>query len=309
MRRIFIPALAVMLATIPAAAQPPVAAPPAVEPPAKEQFGAVQTPAAMPPASIGGAAKGCLAGAEMLPVDGPHWQVMRLSRRRNFGHPRLIAYIERLSEASARDGWPGLLVGDMSQPRGGPMRTGHASHQSGIDVDLWLTPAPDRSLSHEERETMSAGSVLKSGTRELDETVWDEARARFVRDAADDPEVARVFVHPAIKKALCDGAGRLGANRDWLTRIRPWWGHDDHIHVRLKCPPGDSACLEQDPPPSGDGCGSELAWWLSDGPWKPSKPVEPKPPLRLADLPEACRAVLAAPDSPPTERQAGDLPD
>src|SRR5919202_3142110 len=221
MRRIFIPALAVMLATIPAAAQPPVAAPPAVEPPAKELFGAVETPAAMPPASIGGAAKGCAAGAEMLPVDGPHWQVMRLSRRRNFGHPRLLAYLGRLAETAAKDGWPGLLVGDMSQPRGGPMRSGHASHQSGIDVDLWLTPAPDRTLSPEERETTSAVSVLKPDTRELDQAVWNEARARFVRDAAQDPEAARVFVHPAIKKALCDGADRLGADREWLTRIRP----------------------------------------------------------------------------------------
>ena len=74
-------------------------------------------------------------------MNGPHWQVMRLSRR--LGHPQLVAYIERLSETASRaSGWPGLLIGDMSQPRGGPMLTGHASHQIGLDADIWLTPMP-----------------------------------------------------------------------------------------------------------------------------------------------------------------------
>ena len=52
--------------------------------------------------------------------------------------------------------WPGFLVGDISQPRGGPMFTGHASHQIGLDADVWLTPMPDRTLSRAERESMPA---------------------------------------------------------------------------------------------------------------------------------------------------------
>ncbi len=111
--------------------------------PAKQAFGAEQLPMlAQQPQSIGFYAKGCLAGAVALPTDGPNWQVMRLSRNRRWGHPRMIALLEKLSHDAARDGWPGLLVGDISQPRGGPMLTGHASHQVGLDADIWLTPMP-----------------------------------------------------------------------------------------------------------------------------------------------------------------------
>jgi penicillin-insensitive murein endopeptidase len=104
-------------------------------------------------------------------------------------------------------------------------------------------------------------------------------------------KVARIFVHPGIKQALC----QAGADRGWLRKVRPWWGHDSHFHVRLRCPPGEPLCRDQDPAPPGDGCGQELSWWLSDEPWKPSPPpkVPPKPML-LAELPAECRGVLDA---------------
>ncbi|MGH6830558.1 MAG: penicillin-insensitive murein endopeptidase, partial [Methylocella sp.] len=131
-------------------------------PVARELFGAATEPAPLAARSIGGYAKGCLAGGVSLPINGPDWQVMRLSRNRNWGNPRLLDYLERLaSDARALDGWPGLLVGDMSQPRGGPMLTGHTSHQIGLDADIWLTPMPDHVLTPEEREDMSAVSMLK----------------------------------------------------------------------------------------------------------------------------------------------------
>ncbi len=179
------------------------------DPPARQAFGAVQTPAALTPSAIGSPAKGCLAGAKPLPTDGPHWQVMRPSRHRYFGHPNLVSYIERLAEAAAGEGWPGILVGDMAQPRGGPMTSGHASHQTGIDADLWLKPAPDHPLDMAERESLPLVSVLKPGTRELDPELWSDAQARFIKRAASEPEVARIFVNPVIKKALCDAADRL----------------------------------------------------------------------------------------------------
>src|SRR5215475_6016150 len=132
-------------------------------PPAKELFGAAKTPAPMAARSIGFYAKGCLAGAKALPIDGPAWQAMRLSRNRNWGHPELIGVVEKLAvDARQHDGWPGLLVGDISQPRGGPMLTGHASHQVGLDADIWLTPMPDRRLSEKEREDLSATSMLSA---------------------------------------------------------------------------------------------------------------------------------------------------
>lgn len=268
--------------------------------PAKELFGKSPKPADMKSRSIGSYARGCLAGGAPLAVDGPHWQAMRLSRNRNWGHPALVRYLERLARDAAGAGdWPGLLVGDMAQPRGGPMLTGHRSHQIGLDADIWLTPMPNRRFSRRERETRSAVSTLKPGTRTINPKVWTESHARIIRRAASYPQVARIFVHPAIKDQLCrwSGAGK-GKDRRWLRRIRPWYGHHYHFHVRLSCPPGYSGCKNQNPPPAGDGCGKELAWWLGPDPWRPAKPsdkpAKPRRELRLADLPAACATVIKA---------------
>lgn len=275
--------LPAVLATAPVAAQSP----------AKALFGAVATPAGPEAQAIGSYAKGCLAGGVELAADGGSWQAMRLSRHRNFGHPALIDFVTWLAEAAREDGWPGLLVGDMSQPRGGPMDGGHASHQIGLDADLWLTPMPDRTLTGEEREIIGATSMIEPGTRSIDPTRWTEAHARLIRRAALHADVARIFVHPGIKQAMCELGWR---DRNFLSKVRPWWGHDSHFHVRLKCRAGEAACVDQAPPPEGDGCGSELAYWLSDEAWKAKDPPDPPaPPLTLADLPDACAAVLEAP--------------
>lgn len=255
------------------------------------------TPAPLAARSIGAYARGCLAGAVAMPVDGEAWQVMRLSRNRNWGHPNLIAFLERFAGAARKEGWNGLLVGDLSQPRGGPMLTGHASHQVGLDADIWFTPMPSRSLTRAERETMSAVSMLKGESLEIDPARFSEVHARIVRRASLDREVARVFVHPGIKKALCEWAdtGRAGPDRGWLRKVRPIYGHHFHFHVRIACPPGsEGGCKDQEVPPDGDGCGQELAWWLGPEPWKPSPPTPPKPPLKMADLPDDCRRVLMA---------------
>jgi penicillin-insensitive murein DD-endopeptidase len=263
-----------------------------VEPPAKELFGAVAAPAPSGGAAvIGSYARGCLAGGNALPSDGPAWQAMRLSRNRVWGHPELVAFIERLAIGARGDGWQGLLVGDMAQPRGGPMLTGHASHQIGLDVDLWLTPMPDRRLSGEEREMISAVSMLQPGTRTVDESLFTDAHIALIRRASLDPQVARIFVHPGIKQAMC---ARAKGDRAWLAKVRPWWGHDAHFHVRLACPSGERLCRDQEPPVPDDGCGEDLAWWLSDERWKPKPPGPPAAPLRLADLPAECAAVLRA---------------
>lgn len=260
--------------------------------PAKELFGRITGPAPAAAARvIGRHAKGCLAGGEALPVDGPAWQAVRLSRNRIWGHPLLMRVIERLAIEARAEGWPGLLVGDIAQPRGGPMRTGHTSHQIGLDADIWLTPMPRRRLSDAERETFSPVSMLVPGTRRADPGLLGGAHRALIRRAARYPEVARIFVHPGIKQALCE---RAGADRDWLAKVRPWWGHDSHFHLRLSCPPGERLCRDQEPPPAGDGCGAELAWWLSDEPWRPST-TPPPAPLVLADLPAECTGVLQAP--------------
>jgi penicillin-insensitive murein endopeptidase len=273
---------------------PPLADPDAPSTPAKALFGRATTPAPGPARPYGSYAKGCFSGGEALPNDGPTWQVMRLSRNRMWGTPHLVDFIERLAAKAPRVGWNGLLVGDMSQPRGGPMLTGHASHQLGLDADIWLTPMPDHRMTRVEREETSATNVVRTDRLDIDQQVWTPEHLKLIRLTAQQPEVARLFVNPAIKKALCREAG---GDRSWLNKVRPMYGHNYHYHIRLSCPAGDDQCGDQAPPPPGDGCGEELAYWFSDAvlnPPKSTKPVRPKPPMTMAALPAACRVVLKA---------------
>ena len=272
---------------------------------AKKAFGAVALPSARPTQVYSASPScGCIAGAVGLSVNGKYWQVMRLQRNRRWGHPDLLRYLELLSERAHENGWNGLLIGDMSQPRGGPMIDGHASHQAGFDVDIWLDEMPTRILTSDERnKKMVSTSVLKARSNELDTKLWTDKRAQFIRDAAQDPAVARIFVAPAIKRALCKCKNPNGLDTVWLRRLRPWWGHDDHIHVRLHCPDLKN-CFEQEPPPEGDGCGAEVEEWLaktasningSDGDDAKGRQASI---IRVDSLPEPCINVLRAPSRP-----------
>ena len=282
--------------TPPANAEPP-ALPVAI--PAKTLFGAAKGPSLLQARAIGTYSRGCLAGAMALPVDGPAWQAMRLSRNRNWGHPKLVKMVEKLATTAQKDdGWPGLLVGDMSQPRGGPMLTGHASHQLGLDADVWLTPMPDRKLTNKEREDISATSMLDKTDLAVDPAVFTEKHVKLIKRAASYPEVERVLVHPAIKKALCQMAG---ADRGWLGKVRPIQGHYYHFHIRIGCPGGSAGCVPQKAPTGEDGCAKEVDEWLErlaraklPAPPKPPgwKPAPPKPEIAITQLPADCRMVL-----------------
>lgn len=297
--------------TLPQPAPAKPAPPPVI--PAKKLFGAAKVPAPLAARAIGTYARGCLAGGVALPVDGPAWQAMRLSRNRNWGHPSLVKMVERLAlESKHEDGWPGLLVGDISQPRGGPMLTGHASHQVGLDADVWLTPMPDKRLSRKEREVLNATSMLDSTSLAVNPKVFSERQVKLIKRAASYPEVERVLVHPAIKKALCEVAG---TDRGWLAKVRPLYGHYYHFHIRIGCPKGSGAtCKPQIPVTGEDGCGKEVTDWLArvvpaKGPPKPKppgyKPPPPKPPITLAGLPQECTAVLeSGPNGVPVPPEA-----
>jgi penicillin-insensitive murein endopeptidase len=236
---------------------------------------------------------------------------MRLSRNRNWGHPKLVTLVERLAaDAKAKDGWTGLLVGDLSQPRGGPMLTGHASHQVGLDADIWLTPMPDRRLSYKERETLAATSMLGNDGVHADPQTFTARHAALIRRAASYPEVERIFVHPGIKKAMCD---EKGADRSHFFKVRPYWGHHYHMHIRIGCPRDSVGCRGQPLTGSEDGCGKEVDDWLArlKRPVKPSPPVAKAPPpkpkrqITLDDLPPECTTVARAASE---DSVAGSLP-
>jgi len=295
-------ALAQDKGTVDAKPLPPLANPNDPRIGAKELFGRKVLPAAMPTHVVGFYAHGCIAGAEALPINGETWQVMRLSRNRYFAHPDMVALVERLAAKAHKDaGWPGILVGDMSQPRGGPMFTGHASHQVGLDADIWLTPMPNRQLSRNEREEMSAVMMVRGDRLDVDPNVWTPTHLNVIRAAAQEPTVQRIFVNAAIKKALCREAK---GDRGWLSKVRPMYGHDYHFHIRIKCPPGSGKECETQPDPDvSEGCKpADLAYWFKDSiihPKPPKEPPKPKPPMTMAALPAACKAVLNAPDAKP----------
>ncbi len=275
---------------------PPLAHPDAPGTPAKALFGRVTTPAGVATRTIGFYARGCLAGAVALPVDGPDWQVMRVSRNRYWGTPQLVAFLERFAkEVPKVSHWPGILVGDMSQPRGGPMLFGHASHQIGLDVDIWLKPMPSRALTPAQREEMLSTNVVRPDGLDVDPKVWTQDDVAVIKAAAQDWEVQRIFVNAAIKKALCRDAR---GDRSWLTKVRPFYGHNYHFHVRLRCPTDQPACQPQDPVPPGDGCDkASLAYWFSGAILHPPpslEPPRPRPALTLAELPAPCRTLLGA---------------
>ena len=260
---------------------------------AQSLFSARSTPSPHEAHPIGRHAQGCLAGGEQLPETGPTWQAMRLSRNRNWGHSEAISFIREFSHEATRLGWRGLYIGDIGQPRGGPAG-GHASHQIGLDIDIWLLPPARLDLSRAERERISSLNVRAANERQVNSN-WTPYHHALLERAARDPRVERIFITPPVKLQMC--ADAPARDRGWLAKIRPWWGHNTHFHVRLKCPAGTPGCVAPDPLPHGDGC-AEAVWWVTDALAPPDPnappPAPPRPPLRLADLPSQCAQVLQA---------------
>ncbi len=282
---------------------PPIANPGDPKGPAREVFGRKATPIPLAARSIGYYTSGCLAGGVALPINGETWQVMRLSRNRNWGHPNLVKFLERFAAKGPSVGWSGLLVGDMAQPRGGPMLTGHWSHQVGLDADIWLTPMPARELTRKEREELMATNVVADDWKDVNPSIWSPAHIGVLKTAAEDREVERVLVNPAIKKALCRD---VTGDRSWLHKMRPVLGHNYHFHVRIGCPPGSTDCKSQRPPPGDEGCGKDLDWWFTEAMLRPRPPGTSKP-IPMSALPAACRQIALAPDAaaPVSDRPKG----
>ncbi|QCO57508.1 penicillin-insensitive murein endopeptidase (plasmid) [Pseudorhodobacter turbinis] len=285
-----------------------VAAPVQAEPLANRLFGAEKTASRQAAMPVGSYAKGCAAGQVQLPENGPTWQAMRLSRDRHWGQPVMIDYLQDLSRMAVKVGWKGLYIGDIAQPRGGPMTSGHASHQIGLDADVWMRPPSRLNLSRSEREKIGSIPVRSKNQRSVTKN-WTRSHHALLKAAASDRRVDRIFVAAAVKLEMCKTARR--SDKRWLQKIRPVAGHDTHFHVRLKCPRGASACVTQKPTVSslskgGNGCDATLRWWVTDylnppkaapKPKKPKKKTAPRKRPRqftMADLPNQCKNVLNA---------------
>lgn len=259
-----------------------------------DDWGRVITPTPAPARIIGGPANGCISGAARLPPDGVGYEAIRLSRHRNYGHPETVAFVQRLGKSAAAAGLAPFYVGDMAQPRGGPMTSGHAAHENGVDVDIWFNLEPKPNLAAAAREDVDLPSMVLPDKSDIDRDQFGKKQVDLLRLAASDGHVDRIFVHPTIKRALCQGFG--GANdgdRGWLHKIRAWYGHDEHFHVRLSCPPDSPECVGQAPVPPGDGCDASLDWWFARPPEVIPLPAVPKPKPPRPPLPKACKALLS----------------
>lgn len=247
----------------------------------------VKTTAPGPVQVIGSTSNGCVAGAQPLEPQGAGYVSIRRHRNRYYGHPELLGLVRDLGRALSRRTDDLLMVGDLSQPRGGLMSSSHRSHQNGLDVDIWFPLAASaRDADRQHPEQRDPPSMVNPGARGVN-PLWGEHQRFLIKATAEDRRVDRIFVNPAIKQSLCE---KERGERGWLRKLRPWSGHDAHFHVRLKCPAGSLSCVQQAPLPAGEGCGADLAWWFSDEARSPKKKGAPKPP---APMPTACRALLA----------------
>jgi len=248
----------------------------------------VEAPTDSPPRSIGQTNSGCVAGAHALPLEGAGYQVMHIERNRFYGHPQLVRTIESLGQKAAARGLGVLQIGDLGQPRGGPMSFGHRSHQTGLDVDIWFNLDPKfYAGANLLRSNVNAPSMLNASKKGLNRAAWKPGHITLLELAANLPAVDRIFVNAYIKKELCE---RAEGDREWLRKIRPWYYHDDHFHLRIACPADSPACDNQEPIPAGEGCDASLNWWFNHQPSSTPTPPPPKP-----RLPDACQAVLSAP--------------
>lgn len=257
-------------------------------------WAAVSAPAAGRAESFGGYSAGCVRGARALPMQGPGFQLARPGRGKFYGHPLLIDFVKKLAAAVKRGKHGVLFVADLGQPRGGPAPNGHASHQTGLDADIWYwnpKRAVKKTLPVAAREKLSAPRIVSQRTQKKTRYFTRAVRAKLEL-AARDPRVARIFVNPVVKKVLCDSISPR--QRGWLHKLRPWWGHDRHFHVRLECPPDSPSCEKQDPIKAGDGCG-ELDWWLdkkAQAERRKKRKGYRKRVRELPELPDQCSSIL-----------------
>lgn len=244
-------------------------------------------PSSSPPHAIGQTSNGCIAGAEPLATEGAGHRVMNLHRNRYYGHPHLIRVLQEIAGFVHQRGYGRLQIGDLSQPRGGPMPSGHHSHQSGLDADVWFELETQHHHKNESHESPGAPSMLNAERDGLDLRLWSNTQREILKKAALIPQVDRIFVNPHVKLDLCK---HMQGQRDWLQKIRPWYGHHEHFHLRIDCPAGSVYCESQDPLPRGDGCDDPaLDWWLLQ-PLPPSRPQ----PVPVKNMPDECRSVLYA---------------
>jgi penicillin-insensitive murein endopeptidase len=234
----------------------------------------------------GGYTHGCIDGATKLPEKGQGYIAANAKNNRLYGHSDLIKIIKDIALEINNNYNATIQVGDLGQARGGPApiaTSAHRSHQNGLDVDIWYRNINKKKISQDDIYPKSVLSFFKN---KISKQKWNDSHEHMLKYAAKFKEVERILVNPHIKKIMC----KKYKDEPWIHKLRPWWGHDKHFHLRLKCPENDKSCVKQTPVPDEDSCAEPLQWWFSKeaknlGKSKGSKPREyPK-------LPKQCDKV------------------
>ncbi len=225
-------------------------------------------------ASIGKYNAGCVKNSVALPETGLGYQVIRTSRKRNHGNAILVNYIKKFTRDFTKKYNANVLIADISKEGGGPILDDHSSHQSGLDADILLLHknSVNELYTVPERESLRPVSKLNGAKNKIDFNKWASLNGELLKTAASYEEVNRIFINPAIKKHLCGKYGK----ESWLRKLRPWWGHDGHFHVRLSCPDDNSKCIDLESPKNIE-CGAGLDWWFSKEAYEKLKNKRSKP--------------------------------
>lgn len=256
---------------------------------AENRWHTVKTPTEGPIEIHGSYANGCFSGGTTIATKGIGYEQVRPSRNRNYGAPSIAEFITSLDQLGQKNDRI-IILGDISQPRGGPANFGHASHQTGLDIDIWFEDR-NQALSPNLIENLFTPSTVNPTTGKINQ-FWRPFYRDLLYHAANYPETERIFVNPIIKAELC----KSETNTEWLEKLRPWYGHDSHFHVRLKCPTDSTTCIVQDPFPKGSGCDTNLSNWVNDQIKWTTQPQKPKSTTTTAKpqkiMPSACLNIL-----------------
>jgi len=222
------------------------------------------------------------------------FHMLGLTRGNFYAHPSLLAFVRDLGKRVEKEKLDYLAIGDMSMPAGGPFMGSHGSHQSGLDVDIWfrLLPKQINLATRENAEVIVLVDKPDEVGRSLN-TNWDKTKQvwqKILKMAASDPKVNRIFVNPAIKKYFCENF-KQASDFLWTSKLRAWWGHHEHFHVRLACPHDSGECIEQQKP-EGNGCDENLNWWWSQDYALETQKRQSKKSFVLPEMPAACKRLL-----------------
>ena len=255
------------------------------EPTPKNAWSSIKTPVPGQTQTIGGYSNGCFIGGSTLPHTGTGYETIRRTRNRYYGHPQLIEAVQWIARQHHEAGGKTLLIGDLSQPAGGPMPFGHRSHQAGLDADIWFTNVPEAKRSAD----TSFQRLVNLKKERINDKVWTAEYVHLLKIAASHPKVERIFVNWILKRHLCTS---LDGDKTWLRKLRPWWGHDRHFHIRLACPADSPDCKPQSPVSQNAVCGGE--YWFSDASVIARRKVaKGKGKVRKPKiLPKACQALI-----------------